>query len=478
MKNRAPPQILYNVVTTIHKRQEEDALMSIIRQQSLFDMDKLFEMEPTHRFNAIFSTINLEPIWVLFRKQTNVGAPRELNYGAMVYSLIARVVERIPTMKDLVNRLKHDPIFRFECGFLHSDTLPSESSYSRMIGLISESDAMARVHDELILLAIDEEHITEENIAVDATHFEARDRAKASEKKEKPAPKKRGRKTKAEREQWLKDKQAEEDARPIYEKEIVHQLSESVETLYKEAPIHPMWGIKKNSDGKNTFWFGFKAHLAVSTKSQYILAGLMTSGNLNDGKAAIPLLKKIERDLPAQFNAGLLDAGYDYEPIYRQLSNQNLQTVIPYNRRNEGEFIGYDEHFAPTCVLEHSYRYDSFDLKYKSLKYTRPKECGNCPLQHDSLCQKTYKIRQSTDMRKYTFPARGSKKWDELYKERTAVERVNAYLKEFFGLNNVRHRTGKKAKLHFQLVTLVYNASKLATDRIKLAIEQQSLQAA
>ena len=58
------------------------------------------------------------------------------------------------------------------------------------------------------------------------------------------------------------------------------------------------------------------------------------------------------------------------------------------------------------------------------------------------------------------------------------MERVNAYLKEFFGLNNVRHRTGKKAKLHFQLVTLVYNASKLATDRIKAAIEQQQLQVA
>ena len=452
--------------------------MSIVRQQSLFGMDELYKMGPTHRFNAIFSSINLEPIWVLFEKNTNVGAPRELNYGAMVYSLIARVVERIPTMKDLVKRLKHDPIFRFDCGFLHSDTLPSEASYSRMIKLISESDAMTRVHDELILLAIKEKHVTEENIAIDATHFEARDRAKATEKKEKPAPKKRGRKPKAEREQWLKDKQAEHVARPIYEKEIVHQLAESADTLFKEAPLAPQWGVKKNSDGKNIFWFGYKAHLAVSTKSQYILAGLMTSGNLNDGKAAIPLLKKIEQDLPTRFIAGLFDAGYDYEPIYQQLSKQNLQAVIPYNRRNEGEIIGYDEHFAPTCVLEHPYRYDSFDFKYKSLKYTRPKECLTCPLQHDSLCQKTFKIRQSTDIRKYTFPSRGSKKWDELYKERTAVERVNAYLKEFFGLNNLRHRNGNKAKLHFQLVTLVYNASKLATDRIKLAIEQQSLQVA
>ena len=186
------------------------------------------------------------------------------------------------------------------------------------------------------------------------------------QKRRKPAPKKRGPKPKAEREQWLKDKQAEEEARPIYEKEIVHQLSESVETLFKEAPLAPQWGVKKNSDGKNVFWFGYKAHLAVSTKSQYIIAGLMTSGNLNDGKAAIPLLKKIEQDLPARFTAGLFDAGYDYAPIYQQLSNQNLQAVIPYNRRNEGEVIGFDEHFAPTCVLEHSYRYDSFDLKYKS----------------------------------------------------------------------------------------------------------------
>lgn len=55
---------------------------------------------------------------------------------------------------------------------------------------------------------------------------------------------------------------------------------------------------------------------------------------------------------------------------------------------------------------------------------------------------------------------------------RTAVERVNAYLKEFFQLNNVRYRTGKRAKVHFDLVTLIYNASKLAADRINAMIKQ------
>jgi len=50
---------------------------------------------------------------------------------------------------------------------------------------------------------------------------------------------------------------------------------------------------------------------------------------------------------------------------------------------------------------------------------------------------------------------------------------VNAYLKEFFQLNNVRYRTGKKVKVHFDIVTLIYNASKLAVDRINAQLDIQ-----
>jgi transposase len=100
-------------------------------------------------------------------------------------------------------------------------------------------------------------------------------------------------------------------------------------------------------------------------------------------------------------------------------------------------------------------------------------ECKDCPLANDGLCQKVYKVKITTDLRKYTAPARGSKAWKTMFKRRTAVERVNAYLKQFFQLNNVRYRTGKRAKVHFDLVTLVYNASKLAVDRIRKVLESQ-----
>src|SRR5699024_12506407 len=97
----------------------------------------------------------------------------------------------------------------------------------------------------------------------------------------------------------------------------------------------------------------------------------------------------------------------------------------------------------------------------KTLKYTQPKECIDCPLAQEGICQKVFKMKVTKDLRKYTAPARGSKAWKSLLKRRTAVERVNGYLKEFFQLNNVRYLSGKCAIIYFDLISLVYIASKL-----------------
>lgn len=447
--------------------------MTIVKQMSLFDIQQLLNMQSSRRFDAIFATIDIQPIGQLFSKKTMRGAPRELNYGAMIRSLIIRIVERIPTMKDLVKRLANDVLFYLDCGFLFSDVVPSEASYSRMIDVISQSNVMDYMQDQLIQTAFTEGFLCDEQIAMDATHFESRDASKPSEKKEKALPKKRGRKTKEEQAAYLAEQAKIEANLTTYEKTLEAQLAIPVETLWQDMPIEPHWGIKKNSDGKNTFWYGFKGHLAVSTKSQYIVSRIMSSGNLSDSKAAIPLLKKLAVLLPEQFQTALFDAGYDYEPIYRQAFAQTMRVIIPYNIRNEGEIVGFDEHFRPTCVREHSYRFDSFDEKYRTLKFTQPKECATCPLRDDSLCQKVFKIRCETDIRKYTYPARGSELWKHLYKERTAVERVNAYLKGYFQLNNVRHRSGRKAKLHFHFVTFVYNACKLAVDRMNVLLNEK-----
>lgn len=448
--------------------------MPIIRQESLFDIQELYDLEPTHRFEAIFSAIDIDPIFAVVTKKSRYGRPVELNYAAMIQSLIVRITERIPTIKDLVKRLKHDIIFRLDCGFLVPDEVPSEAAYSRLISQISESNVLETVQETLIKRAISEGYISDDTVAIDATHFEARDQAPPKEVKPTSKPKKRGRKSKEEREQWLKEQAEKEASLPIYEKKIEDLLDVPLTELRKKVPQSPKWGVKKNSENKNEFWFGYKGHLAVSASSQYILETLFTSGNLNDGKAAIPLLKGIKNIPLSTLRYQTMDAGYDFEPIYTLVHRMGQQSVIAYNKRNEPEPIGFDKHFAPTCFREHSYRYDSYDAKYETLKYTRPKECVDCPLADEDICQKVFKMKITKDLRKYTAPARGSKAWQKIYNQRASVERVNAYLKEHFQLNNVRYRSGKRAKVHFDLVTLVYNASKLAVDRINAALQQQA----
>ena len=73
-----------------------------------------------------------------------------------------------------------------------SDEIPSEASYSRMIALVSESDALEIVQERTFLLAMSEKIVSDETVAIDAIHVEARDRV--SQKKDPKAekePKKR-----------------------------------------------------------------------------------------------------------------------------------------------------------------------------------------------------------------------------------------------------------------------------------------------
>lgn len=69
----------------------------------------------------------------------------------------------------------------------------------------------------------------DETIAIDAIHFEARDQAPAKEAKEKPAPKKRGRKSKTD----VKPGYRAEAALPLYDKKIDAQLERKANIFYK-----------------------------------------------------------------------------------------------------------------------------------------------------------------------------------------------------------------------------------------------------
>jgi transposase len=453
-----------------------------IQQESLFSLQDLLEMSPKDTYGYLFETLDINPFLRVVSKKAFLGAPTQLNYVAMLQSLFIRIVERIPTIKDLRKRLKRSIEFSTDCGFTGSDRIPSEASYTRLIQKLLRSQVFQQSQQALIQQAFQEGFIDATTVAMDATHVEARDRQPEKKKEDaqtlsaKTPKKKRGRKSKGERDQWLKEQLELEENRTLFEKKVEAQASYTYDELVKEVPLTPAWGVKKNSEGKNVFWYGFKAHLLVDCKSQYILTALLSSGNINDGKLAIPLLKGLaERHPELSISHVLADAGYDLVPIYKQVESMGARALIDYNRRNEHQEEGVDKYFRPICKEGHSYRYDSFDSKYEMIKYTQPKECSSCPF-NDGQCQKVFKKKVDDNPRRYTVPARGSDSFKEQYKKRTAVERVNAYLKEYFQLNNIRHR-GALAKVDFEFTCLTYTACKLTADRLNQSIKMNKLAA-
>jgi transposase len=236
--------------------------MYSIQQESLFSLQDLFEMSPKDTYGYLFETLDITPFLRVVSKKAFLGAPTQLNYTAMLHSLFIRIVERIP----------------------------SEASYTRLIQKLQKSQVFQQSQEVLVQQAFQEGFIDASVIAMDATHVEARDRQPEKKKDDtdqlatEPPKKKRGRKSKGERDQWLKEQLELEENRPLFEKKVEVQLPYGYDELVKEIPLTPAWGVKKNSEGENVFWYGFKAHLLVDCKSQYILTAFLSTGNINDGK--------------------------------------------------------------------------------------------------------------------------------------------------------------------------------------------------
>jgi transposase len=184
--------------------------MPNIRQESLFDIQVLFNLEPTHRFNSTLSGIEIHPILDVVMKTSRFRPEKLLNYSAIIYLLIIRIAERTPFIKNLAKRLSIEIRVKVDCEFLVSD----------------------------------------ETIAIDATHVEARNRFPYKLDKVEKEPQKRGRKKKEEREQWLIEKAEIEANLLVYEKKIEYQLDIPIKDLRSSVPAQAKWGIMKNCEGE------------------------------------------------------------------------------------------------------------------------------------------------------------------------------------------------------------------------------------
>ncbi len=106
------------------------------------------------------------------------------------------------------------------------------------------------------------------------------------------------------------------------------------------------------------------------------------------------------------------------------------------------------------------------------LKFRCPHVLGkvDCPLGTTACSDSNYgmvlKRNITEDVRRYSNPHRNTRRWTELYNERTAVERCNSRLKVHLTANDAHVSGIEKVTTHVYLNTIVLLASALATQSL------------
>jgi hypothetical protein len=226
----------------------------------------------------------------------------------------------------------------------------------------------------------------------------------------------------------------------------------------------PAGGRKEYADaaGRVTHvveWFGYKFHLLVDTKHEVILAWQISSTKTGDNEVLPQLVKQAQANLPAERIETLAyDKAADDAKTHRRLHGAGIKPLIEnrslwqeeYQRMLPGHGgdsnIVYDEAGTLYCYdklsrvpVRHKMAYIGHEPQRGTLKYRCPArhEGWRCPSQKRCNGQRRYgltvRVKRAIDLRRFPPIPRATKQFERLYKGRTAVERVNARVKIFWG---------------------------------------------
>ena len=221
----------------------------------------------------------------------------------------------------------------------------------------------------------------------------------------------------------------------------------------------------KDADGqvvKVVEWFGYKLHLLVDIRQEVALAYRITEPAVGDNEMIEPLVGQARANLPAGRIASLAyDKAADDEAVHRLWHTAGIKPVIENRALWKGESekvlpgqtgrsnLVYDESGTIHCydkvstpIVRHRMAYVGHEAQRGTLKYRCPArhEGWSCP--SDARCNgpRRYglvaRIQSELDLRRFPPIPRATKQFERLYNGRTAVERVNARLKLYWGADD------------------------------------------
>lgn len=284
-----------------------------------YDLQQCFEEHLTEEYKCFIHMLRVawEYINGIIYPQSRMGRPG-YQYKPFIICELAKRFFHIDKTSDLIERLKNDPNLRLICGF---KKVPHKSTFSRRLDILSNFTIFENAFNDLVLEA--HKDIVVYHNCRDSTAISAREKPKSKNKKKaKKQHKKRGRP--------LKTAEKQEKTLSVLEKQTNQTPEQSLAEINKECA----WGCKKNSDGKVSYWKGYKLHLDVSDIG-FPLTACITGANVHDSQLAIPMEQLTEQKVT--FLYSLMDAGYDAKTIDDFIRSRNRIPIIDPNKRNNND---------------------------------------------------------------------------------------------------------------------------------------------
>jgi hypothetical protein len=264
----------------------------------------------------------------------------------------------------------------------------------------------------------------------------------------------------------------------------------------KEARVEATSGLPEANGGRKEYldaqgavervveWFGHKLHLLVDVKHEVALAYRVTSATAADVTEVPPLVAAAEACLPpGRMKTLAYDLAGDDQKLHALLAAKRIKPLIEmralWSEETERMLPGhtgrsnivYDEAGTVYCYdkvsdppVKQRMAYLGHEAARGTLKYRCPACHGQwrCPSQERCNAGRPYgltvRVKQELDLRRFPPIPRATKEFERLYKGRTAVERVNARLKVFWGVDDGNLVGARRFHAQVGVVMLVHAA--------------------
>jgi hypothetical protein len=279
----------------------------------------------TNKDNQFVEVMSLVPLGSFLEPYRWVGTgcpPHERAW--LVHAFIAKAVYEFPTTRALLDGLKARPVLRRLCGWESISDIPHESTFSRVFASFAQDELPQKLHAAMVSRQWGQQlvgHVSRDSTAIDA--------------REKPAPKapappkpqaKRGRPAKG------------QEPPPAPPKRLDLQPGRTLAENLADLPIACTVGCKRNSQGHQECWIGYKFHLDT-IDGDIPVSPILTSASVHDSQVAIPLAQMTAQRLPSLYD--LMDSAYDAPQIHAFSRGLGHVPIIDPNARR-GEKIPLD----------------------------------------------------------------------------------------------------------------------------------------